>query len=261
MSRTPLFVLVVAVVLLAAAHAEPNSATRVQEFAKLPNWTGLWETEWSKSTLSLSGRPQGISEGASVAQHVKLLGHPPYNAEWERNYQADVPRAAVAAQAAKYCGTGGFPFAMESPEVFQIVVMPEETLFIFDTGEIRHIYTDGRSHPPGDELWPTRMGDSIGKWAGETLIIDTIARTAGPIFPLFPAAGLSGHAHFMERVRNVNRDSLEDQLTITDSERLTRPWKLTLTYSRVTNLNRVISVDCDKDRNPASNGTLTISPP
>ena len=33
----------------------------------------------------------------------------------------------------------------------------------------------GRSHPAADELWATRMGDSIGPWEGDTLIGDTVA--------------------------------------------------------------------------------------
>lgn len=150
--------------------------------------------------------------------------------------------------------------AMESPNVFQVVITPEETLFVFDTGDVRHIYTDGRSHPPAEELWPTRMGDSIGRWEGEVLVIDTVARTEGPITTFLPVAGLSDKAHFSERVRRTGRDSLEDQMVIDDPEHFSHPWRLTFTYSRVKEIQRMIPVDCANDRNPVVDGKLTIAP-
>jgi hypothetical protein len=45
---------------------------------------------------------------------------------------------------------------MDAFEMFQVVVTPEETLFVFDDGEVRHVYTDGRAHPDKDDLWQTR---------------------------------------------------------------------------------------------------------
>jgi hypothetical protein len=242
--------------ILAAQSAEE----RTREFGRLPNWTGLWETEWSKNFLTASGRPAGVNEGVFIGQHVKLFGHPPYNAEWETRYQTEAPKAFAAASAAKECTAGGFPMAMEGPNVFQVVVTPEETLFVFDAGEVRHIYTDRRSHPAPRDLWPTRMGDSIGHWEGDTLVIDTVARSAGPITSLFPVAGLSEHAHFVERVHREGRDALVSRMIIEDPERLSQPWELMFTYSRVTNADRMIAVDCASDRNPVVDGKLIIAP-
>ncbi len=92
--------------------------------------------------------------------------------------------------------------------VFQVVVTPEETLFVMDHGEVRHIYTDRRAHPVGDDLWPTPLGDSVGHWAGQTLVIDTVARTAGPISMFSPAAELGEQAHFIERVHQIDGNTL-----------------------------------------------------
>ena len=56
----------------------------------------------------------------------------------------------------------------------EIVQLPDEIVMMYEYDRIvRHIYTDGRAHdefldPP---LW---MGDSIGKWEGDTLVIDVI---------------------------------------------------------------------------------------
>ncbi len=144
--------------------------------------------------------------------------------------------------------------------MFQVAIQPEETLFVFDRGLVRHIYTDGRPHPSSDDMWPTPVGDSIGHWEKQTLVIDTIGRTAGPVF-LGRGADLSEAAHFVERVRRIGRDVLEDQLTITDPLRFVRPWQMTITYSRIANLDRMIPWDCANDRISSVDGKLIDSQP
>jgi len=59
------------------------------------------------------------------------------------------------------------PFPME------IVQTPGRVLLIYEFNHfIRQIFTDGRKH--STDLGPTWMGDSIGKWEGDTLVADTI---------------------------------------------------------------------------------------
>ena len=66
---------------------------------------------------------------------------------------------------------------IQSCEQFgKLEVTPEETLFLYENGDVRHIYSD-REHPKKDDLWPTKRGNSIGRWKGATLFIDTIEVT------------------------------------------------------------------------------------
>jgi len=254
----------VLILLASLAHAAPNSPQRVRAFARLPDWTGLWETESSKAITNPSGTPAG-----DARQYFKLAGHPPYNPEWEQRYQATLSdRAAMAARfnTFKGCGEGSpaylrsFPNIMEEPMVFEVVVTPGETLFVMDHGEVRHIYTDGRPHPGTDDLWPTPLGDSVGHWSGETLVIDTIARTAGPI-SMWGLGDLSEQAHFSERVRSIAEDTIEDRLTIEDPVSLMRPWTVTLRFTRVPDLNRFIPFDCEGDQNPVGSKPTIMPPP
>src|SRR5580692_10226417 len=221
---------VLLVLMVSIAHAAPNMPRRAQVFARLPDWTGLWETAASKACTTASGVCS-----TKFGANLKLTGHPPYNPEWERKYQAALA-AAKAAQTdvvPKGCGDGApayvrsFPNIMEGGMIFQVVVTPEETLFVMDHGEVRHIYTDHRPHPDKDDLWPTPLGDSVGHWVGQVLVIDTVARSPGPISMFAPAAELGEQAHFTERVRQIDQDTLEDQLTIEDPARLVRPWTVT----------------------------------
>jgi hypothetical protein len=241
------------------AQAAQNPSQRVRVFAALPDWTGLWDTEASRAVSRLSGKPAG-NEFAAINKLVPLVGPAPYTEVWGKKLQADLsnPAAALAARNTKTC-TYGFPLVMDVFEMFQAVVTPEETLFVFDDGEVRHIYTDGREHPAKDDLWPTAMGDSIGHWQGDTLVIDTVARTEGSL-GMGPNS-LSAQAHFTERVRRLDKNNLEDQLTIDDPVAFIHPWKLTFHYTRAADLNRMLPWDCANDRNPVVNGKLSIAPP
>lgn len=245
--------------------AQSDLSPRARTFAALPDWTGLWQTEIAKFYAS---NPSGHIEGGNELEELGIsqwLDPPPYNAEWEQKYQEEKRNFswANAAAAAKGCTPMGFPLAMDWINIFQVAVTPEETLFVFEDGTIRHIYTDGRSHPGNDELWPTPIGDSIGKWEGDTLVIDTVARTPGPVFPI-PSANLSDQAHFTERVRRLDANTLENQITIDDPTRFKQPWQLTIRYSLVTELNRMVAYyyNCDNDRHPVGpDGKITVAPP
>jgi hypothetical protein len=243
-----------------AEAASPRQRTRV--FASLPDWTGIWESEaWANVTVA--GRPVGGIE--AVRAKSVLSAHPPYSAEWEARYQEALQdKAAVraAAMTSKFCEFG-FPGALESPAPFQMLVTPEETLFVFATREVRHIYTDGRGHPPEEDIWPTLMGDTIGRWEGHELVTETIARRASaPLRFGSPLVKLSEHARYTERIRMAGPDRLEIELTVEDPVALERPWSMKLSYRRVKNLDRMIHHDCsENDRNPIVDGQLTIAPP
>jgi hypothetical protein len=164
---------------------------------------------------------------------------------------------------------------MGSPLMFEILTTPEETAMIFSGREMRHIYTDGRPHTSKDELWPTYWGDSIGHWEGQTLVIDTIAVSRAPmLFPLEgdgplitnSASGLvavfSQEAHFVERIRMLDADHLEDQMTIFDAVNFTAPWHISRQYHRAPHTHRMVHEDCEgEDRNPVVNGSFTLTPP
>jgi hypothetical protein len=107
----------------------------------------------------------------------------------------------------------------------------------------RRIYTDGRKHPPADELLPTWEGHSIGRWDGDTLVVDTVglngrtrpingyvanAVSATPESLKVPRLPSSDQMHLVERFRLVgNGDILEVTRTITDPKTYLRPFSNT----------------------------------
>lgn len=269
---------------LCNVRAEHGSAAAPRAFPNTPNMVGFWETDVAADLISGNitqepprpdaGRSSAPDDGLAPQEKAFLsrtvvLGKPPYNAEWDakaKNAAAPAPSRAPP-PTGKACLPTGFPFVMDSPTpdgMFQVVLTAQETLFLFPDGDVRQIYTDGRSHPKQEDLWPTPMGDSIGHWDGATLVVDTIARKAGPISPIpLPwTAQLSEDARFEERIRLVNANNLENEMTIDDPARFAHPWRLTIHYRRVTDLDRMISTNCtENDRNPVVDGKVIIAPP
>ena len=62
---------------------------------------------------------------------------------------------------------------VDNRRIFELRQFPDEVLLLFDEDHwVRRIYMDGRAHPDG--LATTWMGHSIGRYEGDTLVIDTV---------------------------------------------------------------------------------------
>lgn len=253
---------------LYVARAQKSSRERLENFAKLPDWSGIWQFDmWADELDGQQFGPEGLRRAKAYAAELQ----PSYTPAWQP--KADEYRKKVEAAEAPSTNPPGrglasdcnfvpaFPAIMQ-PGYYEWQVTPEEATLITSLGAVRHIYTDGRSHPPNDELWPTKQGDSIGHWGGDTLIIDTVeikppvtlgfGRVAGPF---------SDQLHAVERIRMVNHDEMEIRFTWDDPVALAKPIDMTIDWVRVKDLNRMEEneQECDpaEDRNPVVNGHFT----
>jgi hypothetical protein len=232
-----------------SAFAAPKSAKRLQAFAKLPDWSGYWIVDSIHETAgSLLDVPK-----------VKFFGDIPYNPTWMAQYNKR--RGELREKEVKQCVID-FPTTMESPQPFMLTVTPEQTIYMAGDGTFRQIFTDGRPHPPKDQLFPSITGHSIGHWEGQTLVVDTVARKPGPVLFLGGAA-FSEQAHFRERIRLVAKDKLEDEMTIEDPVALSHPWTVKLGYDRTTLIDHLDPYYCElEDRiDFDKDGKMVIKPP
>jgi hypothetical protein len=128
----------------------------------------------------------------------------------------------------KQCLPPGTPRIYLQPFPFQMVQTPKEIMMIFEYDHtIRQIFTDGRTHP--EDITPTYMGHSIGKWDGDTLVVDTVG------FNDKTWLDRDGHPHsdqlhVIERFHRTDRDNMTVDLTIEDPKALVKPWKTQLNF-------------------------------
>lgn len=120
------------------------------------------------------------------------------------------------------CIPPGIPREELQPFPWELVPARDRIVQIFEYQSlVRQIFTDGRGHP--SDLEPTYMGNAIGKFEGDTLVIDSVGFNDKTwLDPM----GLphSDALHVVERMRRVDHDTLEDTYTIDDPKVYTMTW-------------------------------------
>ena len=90
-------------------------------------------------------------------------------------YGAERYRKVDMANSPSYkCLPYGPTRGLQSTNPFQIVQTPELIAILTEHIDHRMIYMDGRRHPEDILDYPEWMGHSIGRWEGDTLVVDTI---------------------------------------------------------------------------------------
>ena len=236
---------------LASCHAPADS--RSEAFARLPDWRGIWISERGVHT-GISGFTD--ESGQRDPRPLVLLDPA---APWTDAGRERIASMMKGSNARKAPGWG-YPMMMIGPAPLQFLITPEETVIVNIYQEIRHIHTDGRQHPKEEDRWVTTWGDSIGRWEGDTLVIDTISvREPVKFFQMTPP--FTDQAHYTERLRMTAPDRIDTEITVVDPASLTRPWTVKTFYQRTPNLDRLIHDAFDNDRNEVEGDAFTIAPP
>jgi hypothetical protein len=125
------------------------------------------------------------------------------------------------------CFPPGVPRVYMHPFPFQFIQTQGEVVMLFEVDSLRReIYIDAEHDPSLVPLW---MGNSIGHWDGDTLVVDTnnfndrtwIDRIGHPH---------SDQLHVIERFRRPDHDHLVDDITIDDPKAYTKPWTAHLEF-------------------------------
>jgi hypothetical protein len=144
----------------------------------------------------------------------------------------------------------GVPRIMYINYSFQIFQAKDHVAFTFEWSSVfRLIYTTAKASPyPGVDSW---MGDSRGRWEGDTFVVDVIGSNDRA---WFDEAGNyhSGKMHLTERYTLANADTIQYEVTVTDPEIFTRPWKLRFPLNRVKNKSRVLEYQCQAEKEEKS---------
>jgi hypothetical protein len=146
------------------------------------------------------------------------------------------------------CLPPGIPRMMATPFPFQIFQLPDRVLFVFEGGAHvwRAIFMDGRGHPSDPN--PSFLGDSIGRWDGDTLVVDVVG------FNDQTWLDQDGHPHteslhVIERYTRVDEMTLRYEATIDDPKAYTKAWttSYTIPWSPGTELYEYICQENNQD--------------
>jgi hypothetical protein len=177
----------------------------------------------------------GEEEAARIRAADKAAGRPapppreppPYRPEAEKKRQEYLARRGIDDPMAR-CLLTGVPRITVRPLPFEIVQLANRVVILY---EIHHAFriipTDGRGHP--DDLEPSYLGDSVGRWDGDTLVVDvtgfndkTWLAGVGTIH--------SEKLRVTERYRRDTYDTIIYDVTMDDPEVFTRPWRMQETF-------------------------------
>jgi hypothetical protein len=127
-----------------------------------------------------------------------------------------------------YCLPPGGPRLFATPYPMEVIQQPElkRIVMIFEGGTHvwREIHMDGRSHLKSEAIkGQTWLGDSVGYWEGDTLVIDVVGFNEGTWLDYY------GHPHtdqmhIIERFTRPNKGTLHYEATIDDPGAYTKPW-------------------------------------
>jgi hypothetical protein len=98
--------------------------------------------------------------------------------------------------------------------------------------QFRQIFLDGRPLPKDPE--PLFKGYSVGRWEGDTLVVETIG-FKDDLWLDALGRPLTDQARTIERIRRVNYGNLEVELTVDDPKAYTKPWTVQFKLSLVLN--------------------------
>ena len=208
---------------------------------KLPDWGGVW----------VLGR---AAPGETRAQpQLKGSYLAAYDA-WQKETRAN---NGVARREVSNCMPPGMPRMMGTGQY------PLE--FLFTPGRVtmhheawmqtRTIFTDGRGHP--DDLEASVFGHSVGRWEGDTLVVDTVGIKT--ITEIETGMKHSDKLRVTERIHLAasNPDTLLVEMTMEDPEALAVPYKRTHTFRRERDWNLMEFVCAENDRNPVGQDGFT----
>ncbi|MEO6378807.1 MAG: hypothetical protein ABIO37_12345 [Caulobacteraceae bacterium] len=227
-----------------------------------PNWTGFWTVvgglldrnfgpgyvapEPSGGAQNAGNRTRGISELKS-----------PYKEKYEALLAASA-KGMVLKDPAALCNPAGMPRMMNMTYGMEFLQVPGMIAVTSEYGPFtRRIWMDGRKHPPEDELDPTFSGHSIGRWEGDTLVVDTVGLRDDT---LIDQSGLmhSDQMHLVERWSQTEPGVLTVEITVSDPKVFTKPWKIVKRYGHRPDLN-IQEYNClENNRNVGDNGQPTF---
>ena len=199
-----------------------------------PNLNGIWQAlgsaHWDLQDHPARSGPVvelgavgALPAGQGVVEGNEIPYQPWAAAKKKENFDNWVTRDPEVK-----CYLPGVPRATYMPFPFQIVQTADNIVMAYEYASASRVIKMGKVDPAPVDTW---MGQSAGRWEGDTLVVDT---TSFNDQTWFDRAGNfhSEALHVVERYTPVSPAILDYQVTIEDPKVFTRPWKIRLPLYR-----------------------------
>ena len=229
-----LFVSAVAITALAtpaAGQALPRAADGKPDFSGI--WQALNTANWN---ILAHAAGKDLPAGLGVVEGDEIPYQP-----WAAARQKDNFANRATADPESKCYLPGVPRITYMPYPFQIFQTPAHIAITYEyVHAVRRVFMTG-PHPGGIEWF---MGDSRGRWEGDTLVVD-VAQFTGQTW--FDRSGNfhSAALHVVERYTPIDAHHINYEATIDDPKVFTRPWKMRMAlYRRLDPGMRILEHEC-----------------
>jgi hypothetical protein len=200
---------------------------------RLPNGKPSLEGMWAQTRRADVTNPN-VQPG-----HVTDLPFTPWGQRQWDNYDP-----VKDGDYAGSCLPFGWSRTVFGPHPMYLVHSDDKLVILSEQNSWFHIvYTDGRPHDPS--LPPTWWGDSVGRWDGDTLIVETKNING---YAKIDTIGhpLSSQATITQTFRRVNFGTIEHTFTVNDPKTYTRPWTVRNTWPLEPFDTKMLEYSCEE---------------
>ena len=195
-----------------ALAQEAKRATAYSQVVQWPDWSGVWSPGVGAGSRTTATPPK-----LTAAAQAQL-----------NEFEAGKTRGENLQTQAANCVPNGMPGIMRTPYPLEFVYSPGRVTILIETySQDRRIYVDGRALPEDPD--PFFNGHSVGRWEGDTLVVDTVG--ISPIVSVIPGLQATPTTRFHERITRVAPDRLVDEITIIDPALFVEPYVMMQNYT------------------------------
>ena len=239
--------------MLLGALCLPASAQLPRTPDGKPNFQGIWQV---RGRAAYDLQDHAASYGMPAGKGVVEGGEIPYLPAALAKKRQNFANRKTADPLGK-CYFPGVPRIMYQELPFQIFQTPEHVAMTFEWSHVyRLIYTNGK--PPLHTGFDSWMGDSRGKWEGDTLVVEVKGHNDKTWFDM------AGNYHsealkVTERYKLLDADTIQYEATIEDPKVFSKSWKMSMPFVRQKQMDRLMEYQCQAELEEA-NGDFERDP-
>jgi hypothetical protein len=200
-----------------------------------PDFTGVWQNAWfvDGRVQPLPVSPSGEPPAATFADvFANFKGDLPLQ-PWAAKLKADRKEQNSKENPDAHCLPMGLIQFHMHPQPRKVIQTPDVIAILYEgNGGVRQILTDGRALPTNDPQ-PWWYGYSIGRWDGDTLVVETSGFRDGGWLDIY-GSPLTDAAKMTERWRRLNYGTIQIDITIDDPKAYTRPFTIRVHHRLMT---------------------------